>query len=622
MGKEYTKEDFENGTEPFEEVYKHHGDPFQEKRALERMSAIAKELKIVGFKKTYQAYVQSKKLMAEAESASSGNLTQFDDQEHEWDTGEWNADDSGVWKYGPLGMYEIACPHPILPVERLRNIDTGELKVRLQFRRGSGGNKTWSEVLADFDTISNAKNIVSLSRIGVSVTSGRRAQNLVDYITDILDRNYDHIPERKSVSRMGWNEDGFSPYVENVVFDGNPGFVKLFKSITQRGKFEIWRDEAINVRKQSVAGHIVLAAAFASALIEPVGILPFFVHLWGMDSGTGKTTAQMLAAAVWANPMVGGDFFRTFKGTGVGFEVLAGFLNSIPVVIDELQLAKDSRGKLIFNVYELAAGAGKLRSNRTLGIANTLSWSNCFITSGETPLVSDNDGAGAINRVIEIECKAEAKIIENGHRTSGIVKANYGHAGKMFIERLTEEGVIDEVKELYEKYYSECVKNNTTEKQAMAAAIIITADELVTRWIFEDSNALTVGDVAEFLKSRQAVSAAERGYGFLCDWVSQNSNRLRDNIDSGDVYGAIGQGNDSGWVFIIRSVFNRVCDENGFSARALLSHLRSNNLIQTSGRAFTRPKRVNGMPVHCVVLKINNDAMYEEIEGDGDELPF
>jgi len=28
------------------------------------------------------------------------------------------------------------------------------------------------------------------------------------------------------------------------------------------------------------------------------------------------------------------------------------------------------------------------------------------------------------------------------------------------------------------------------------------------------------------------------------------------------------------------------------------------------------------MPVHCVVLKINNDVMYEEVEGDGDELPF
>ena len=100
-----------------------------------------------------------------------------------------------------------------MPVERLKNIDTGELKIRIAFRRGKQiGRRVWSEILTDFDTVSNAKNIVSLSRIGVSVTSGRRSQNLVDYIADVLDRNYDLIPERR-VSRMGWSEEGFSPYV-------------------------------------------------------------------------------------------------------------------------------------------------------------------------------------------------------------------------------------------------------------------------------------------------------------------------------------------------------------------------------------------------------------------------
>lgn len=617
--KEFTKEDFETGLEPYEEVYKYRGDPFQEKRALEKMSALAKALKVVDFKKTYQAYVKSQKLADS--SCAEENLTQFDDQAFEFDTGEWMADDSGVWRYGSMGTCEIACSHPILPTERLRNIDTGELKVRLQFRRGRQGHKSWSEILTDFDTVSNAKNIVSLSRIGISVTSGRRAQNLVDYIADVLDKNYDHIPERKSVSRMGWNEEGFSPYVDNIVFDGNPGFVKLFEAIGTHGSFDAWLKEAIAARKYSVAGRIVLAASFASALIQPVGILPFFVHLWGMDSGTGKTVAQMLAAAVWANPLVGGDYFKTFKSTSVGFEVIAGFLNSLPVMIDELQLAKDARGKVIFNVYELASGSGKLRSNKTLGLATTLNWANCFITSGETPITGENDGAGALNRVIEIECKADNKIIEDGHKTAGIVKENYGHAGKLFVEKLCEPGGIEEAKALYEKYYAECGKNDTTDKQAMAAAIIITADQLATRWVFKDSNALTVEDIAEFMKSKQAVDAAERGYNFMCDWVSQNANRLRGTAETGDVYGLIGErGEDRGWVFINRSVWNRVCGENGISAPALLSHLKSRGLIRTRGKAMTRPKRINGVPVECVVMKLADDGDFEEMEDDT-EIP-
>ena len=42
---------------------------------------------------------------------------------------------------------------------------------------------------------------------------------------------------------------------------------------------------------------------------------------------------------------------------------MAGFLHSLPLFMDELQLAKDRHGRVNFNVYELAAGSGKLRGN-------------------------------------------------------------------------------------------------------------------------------------------------------------------------------------------------------------------------------------------------------------------
>lgn len=519
-----------------------------------------------------------------------------------------------MWKYGGMGGIEIACSHPIVPVERLKNIDTGELKVRLAFRRGEKFKRLWSEILTDFETVSNAKNIVSLSRIGISVTSGKRAQNLVDYIADVMDKNYDAIPEKRSVSRMGWNDEGFSPYVDNVVFDGSDSFGRIFNTIKPVGDRAAWLAEALDARKYSVTSRIVLASAFASVLVGPLGCLPFFVHLWGMDSGTGKTVAQMLAASVWANPAVGGAFFPTFKSTSVGFEVIAGFLNSLPVVIDELQLAKDHRGKMIFNVYELASGSGKLRSNKTLGLASTPSWANCFITSGETPLVGENDGAGAANRVIEIECKASEKAIRDGHKTANAVKANYGHAGKLFIDHLVQPDQMDHAKDYYARCYELCMKNDTTEKQAMAAALIITADALATEWIFKDGRQLTVEEVSEFLKSKAAVSAAERGYEYMCDWVSQNANKLRGTAEhGGEVYGLIGEERqDQGWVYINRGVFNRACSEAGISAQALLSHLKSRGVIQTRGRAMTMSKRINGVRTECVVMRLKGDEVDDD----------
>ena len=99
---------------------------------------------------------------------------------------------------------------------------------------------------------------------------------------------------------------------------------------------------------------------------------------------------------------------------------------------------------------------------------------------------------------------------------------------------------------MYESNYEVCLQSDTTEKQAMAAALIVTADKLATDWIFKDGMALTVQEIAEFLKSKEAVSAAQRGYAYMCDWVAQNANKLRGEAETGDVYGLI----EEPWVYI------------------------------------------------------------------------
>lgn len=611
----YTRDDFLTTTAPFEAIYKLHNDQFQEGRALEAMSEVARSVKITNFKALYQAYVKS--IKSAIDTPNQTNVTRFEAQDRELDIGDWTADETGVWRYGINGP-DYACAHPIMPVERLRNIDTGELKVKLAYRRGAN-RRGWNEILTDFDTVANAKNIVSLARIGISVTSGRRAQNLVDYLTEVMDRNYDRIPERKSVSRMGWNEEGFSPYVDGVIFDGNDRFERVFKSIHPAGDYMTWACEAMGARDTSLTARIVLAASFASALIGKLGIQPFFVHLWGMDSGTGKTVALMLAASVWADPSPGGEYVKTFKSTSVGFEIMAGFLNSLPLCIDELQLAKDNRGKMIFNVYELASGSGKLRSNKTLGLASTPTWANCFITTGETPLTGDQDGAGALNRVIEIECRADAKVIEDGHRTSEVVKTNYGHAGREFVRILQADGMMEVIRGRYHELYDGLLKS-TTEKQAWAAALLVVTDELLSAHIFPGTRPLKANEIAEFLKSRESVSAAARGYAYLCDWVAQNGSKLCGKSDIGEVYGDIGKDRDAGWVWIVRSVFNRVCADAGISAQALLSHLKSRGLIQTRGKNMTRGRRINGILTECVMMKLSQQQ--EEMVEVDEPNPF
>lgn len=587
-------------------------DPYEQGMEERRMTALANELGFKSFKRLFKLY-QNKMREKLVPIAAEDGLSEFGDQPFELNTGDWRADELGVWKYVGSGYTAYACSHPIMPVQKLIGVDTGMVKIKLAFRRGIN-RKTWSEVIVDVRDISSANKIVDrLSSVGVSVTSGERAANLVDFLRDMIDLNQDVIPEVKSVSRMGWNEEGFSPYVNGIVFDSADSFRGTYNAISQVGSFDAWLEEAKDARTYSVTSRIVLAASFASVLVEPLGCLPFFVHLWGMDSGTGKTVSQMLGASVWANPAVGQSFFQTFRGTAVGFEMMAGFLHSLPLFLDELQLAKDRSGNVNFNVYELASGSGKIRSNKNLGLNYTPTWANCFITSGESPIVSESDGAGALNRVIEIECKESEKAIRNGHKTANVLKGNYGWAGKKFIEELCKPGNKDYAKGLYEKFFAECTMSDTTEKQAMAAACVLVADALATEWIFQDGRALTSKELGEFLKAKEVVSLADRGYNILCDWVPINSNKLRGVTENGECYGVI-EGNTA---CIIRSVFNRVCAENGIDHKALLSHLRSKGRIEVGSKGYTKIKYIGGgRSAECVWLKLPKAA-----EQEGELLP-
>lgn len=588
----YTKEDF-NTPGPYEDILAIQ-NPFEQEITAAQMAEYAKSVGMTGFKNRLKLY----KMSQSGKMYYTDNVTRFTGQKLELDAGQWHCDDFGVSKRVGNNQEEIvACPHPILPVERLVNIDTGAEKLKLAFCKM---DKRWREVIAEKRILASNTGILALADCGIAVTS-ENARALIQYLSDMENINYDLIPEKKSVARLGHIEgEGFSPYVEGLVFDGDLNFRSIFESIKSAGSRQAWLDLARSLRQGNVMARIVLAASFASPLVSPCGSLPFFVHLWGGESGTGKTVALMLAASVWASPEMG-RYIQTFNSTVVGREKLAAFLNHLPLIVDELQLAKDSRGKLAFDVYALAEGVGRTRGNKNGGIDRTPTWSNCILTSGETPITNSSAGAGAVNRVIEIECLSSHKIIEDGHTTAGILRKNYGFAGREFVERLYQEGNTERAAELYKKHFRALSENDTTEKQAMAAAVILTADELATEWIFQDGRAITEQEISQFLASRAAVSSGRRGYDYFCDWAAQNANRLRGDVEMGDVYGTI----SGDQVCIIRSVFNRVAEEAGFSPAALLSYLKENGLIETRGRAMTCSRRVNGVRTECVCLKVD-----------------
>lgn len=602
----FEKEDFLTPA-PYEALYKFHKEPFVHATKMAELSAYAERMKFRGFKAMYKRYVES--LKVQSGTVYIDNVTSFTGQPMELNAGDWEAEDTGIFKKNGFND-EMACPHPIMPIERLVNIDTGEEKLKLAFRKGA----IWRKIIVSKIVLANSNKVTELAGSGIAVTS-QTARAFVSYISDLENLNYDIIPERKSIGRCGYIADeGFSPFVEGLIFDGDANFKGMFEAIRSRGSVEKWLETAKEVRGMSLTARILLAASFASPLLEPLNCLPFFVHLWGVDSGTGKTVALMVAASVWGDPTIG-SFVKTFDGTTVGLEKTAAFLNNLPLCLDELQLAKDLKGRTNFDVYKLAQGVGRTRGNRSGGVDLTPTWRNCILTTGESPLTGQAAGAGAVNRVLDIECRSAQAVIRDGMRISSIIKRNYGFAGRIFVEELYQPGVLEQVTERYRQLFQQLNDMDTTEKQAMAAAAIILADELACRWIFQGTeHPLTIEQISEFLASRTAVSAGDRGYQYLCDWVTQHSNQLVGRSDTIEVLGAL----DGNRAYIIRSVFERILQDAGYSTAAMISYLKQEHLIETRGRNNTKGKRINGIPTECFCLLLPAVDTEEEL----DELPL
>ena len=250
----------------------------------------------------------------------------------------------------------------------------------------------------------------------------------------------------------------------------------------------------------------------------------------------------------------------------------------------------------------LSEGAGRTRGNKSGGVDKTPTWSNCIITSGEMPITNASSGGGAVNRILEVECTE--RLFDDPRHVANILKSNYGFAGKAFVELLQVPEMIEAAQIIYEQIYAQTKTEDTMEKQAGAAALVLTADKLVTDWIFKDEKALTVKEISEFLKSKEAVSVNQRAYEYICEYVVQNKNKFCGSSEITEVLGRL----EEGKVYIIRNAFNRICDEGNFNSSSFLSWLKQKRLIETKSNRNTISKRINGVPCNCVSLTLLSDT--------------
>ena len=596
-------------------------DPILRSKTKVQLTRRAKQLGVKSdFEEIMKGYNQADREMKRQEQENRtvctvDNYTNFTGPHDRMYCGAWIADDRGVFAQNSGRVDEVACYHPILPVERLRNLETGEEQIKLAYKR----NNQWQDIVVPKTMITSANKIVALSGRGISVTS-ENAKLLVKYLADVENGNDDYIDVQYSTSKLGWINDQFIPYDTDIIFDGDNRFKQAFESVSEHGSFDVWLR---HVRELRASGRMevkfLLAASFSSVLVQVLGGLPFFVDLWGETEG-GKTVSLMVAASVWANPDES-RYIGNFKTTDVALESKADMLNHLPMFLDDTStVSARIRDNFEGIVYDLCSGKGKSRSNKELGINRENRWRNVMICNGERPLSSYVNQGGAINRILEVECGE--KIYQDPQKTAETVKKNYGHAGKEFVEIIKELGE-DEIRSIQKEFQKQLLDTDKMQKQSISLSIVLTADKIATDYIFKDGQYISVEEAKKVLIDRNELSDNERCYHFIQDKVAMNGHRF-DAMTSCEKWGIV----ENGYAIFYNSAFDQICKDGGFSKKSFLSWAAKKGIIQQDSKGnHTKQKKIDGKNSRCVFLQLNPE---ENVDNDGfasidetqEELPF
>lgn len=508
----------------------------------------------------------------------------------------------------------LVCYHPIVPVERCKNLEDGSEKIKLAY---FVDNK-WSEIVVDKSLISSPQKIIELSNLGIAVTS-ENAKYLIKYLSEIENLNRDKIDVNFSVSRLGWFEGNLVPYEGNFEIDNKQNLPNVQDKFSQAGELKDWVEFFKERRKYNTVSRIVMASAVASILLKDLKQCGFTVHVYG-ESEYGKTVASMVAQSMFGNPSQteGKGIGINFNMTNVGLEYSLNAYNNIPLFINEMQHQKDAidYDKLLFLISE---GRGRTRAVKTGGLSRENNWNNVAITNGEKNIIKENSNAGAYNRCLA--CELTDYSYEGLSEVADFVKENYGTVIREILKRLKNYNL----KEIYKDKLASADGLPTTNKQKIIIALILTGDKILTDVIFKDGYYLTVKDFEINTTRKSDIVVEERAYEVVMDWYTSNKRhfldadeRLQEELKV-DVYGKEMQG---GFLAIIPSVLKKILEDNGYDKMEVLKAWKRKNYISYTGDKNTKTVRINGMVRKCIVLDITRDIDFEDFDEENVCLPF
>jgi len=519
------------------------------------------------------------------------------------------------WMYSEGGIRRIdektqlpvmVCRTPIILTQRLRNMETGEEKIEIAFKR----DDAWHRAIFPRSTIFTARAITSLADLGCTITS-ENAKQVVRFLEALEAENIDIITKADSTSTMGWQTRGrFLPgHGDDIILDIEPSLRSWAAAYHYSGTFEDWR-ALMEPHRERDKFRFIMAASFTAPLLKILSQRIFFVYNWGGSKG-GKTAALKAALSAWGDPE---HLMVNFNATQVALERMAGFYNDLPMGIDERQLAGSKQENLEKIVYMIASGTGRARGSKGGGLQALNTWRTVALATGEEPLSTDTTQTGVSTRVLEIyggpfDDEKSASLM---HQQTSL---QCGWAGPEFIRRILQTDE-NSIRDYYSQMTEEVYKIGGEASGAHIAGIsaVALADAMIEGWIFHpDPDAVEpptgtkatlriekaawdrAVQMARTIIEEQLASGTgdvnEHATQFIVDWILSNKAFFSQN--GKDVYGVCYGLLSRDLAHIFPARLNEALEKAGYSPRKTIKYLADSGIITTT-------EGKNGKRENCV----------------------
>ena len=406
-------------------------------------------------------------------------------------------------------------------------------------------------------------------------------------------------------SRIGWKDGHFWGYEKDDLRCTHR--VKLSES----GNYDTDQLNALlnGAEYLQLALTISASSAVQGCLGQELPLSSMIYHFYG-DSSQGKTTA-LLTTSVWGKPTVDEGLFSTWNQTELSITNLLANNFGVTVALDESSI---SRFDLTSTIYNISQGVNRQRLQKNQQQQPTKQWLTTVLSSGESSLLEHTkENSGLKVRVIEFS-EAITLSAEHSNNCKKFFLSNYGYIGKRLVEKL-ESVSVSKLTEKYEaekKAFLNAVpegeKHPLTDRLVESFALLTLTAKIL------DKLGVAVGDPAQLLvkKNKEIGSDYNIGakvYEAVCEHIIRKKHLYPLSNSPFQGISAEGMLTQSGDLIILKSVFEEILRQNGFTSRLVcLRALDKLGVLKKQRTDTYYSQRVlNGLSAKVVVLAVEKN---------------